>query len=104
MRLRDYCSLVNNTAVLVVTPSFHSDMRFILKVTIIILTARVLAGSPRGGSREVDAIGDLTVRDMARGISSAFDKVETAVVNWWQKPAGDKEEHPQPRRPTRSRS
>ena len=62
-------------------------MKFLFKIAIIILTARVLAGTPRGGNREVDAIGDFSLRDVAHTISATFDKVESAVAGWWSQPA-----------------
>lgn len=62
-------------------------MKFLLKITILILAARVLAGTPRGSNKEVDAVGDFSVREIAVGISSAVEKAEVAVRGLWTEPS-----------------
>ena len=62
-------------------------MKFLFKIALLILTARVLAGTPRGGNKEVDAIGDFSLRDIASGINSAVAKAEDAVRGLWSDPA-----------------
>ena len=61
-------------------------MKLLFKIVILILTARVLAGTPRGGNKDLDAIGDLNLRGVASGITSAVAKAEGAVrALWWEK-------------------
>lgn len=59
-------------------------VKFLFKIALLILTARVLAGTPRGSSKEIDAIGDFSLRDIARGVTSAVAKAEGAVLGFWQ--------------------
>jgi hypothetical protein len=65
-------------------------MKFLLKIAVLVVTARVLAGTPRGSSREIDAVGDVTLRDVAREISSLVTKAETVVTDAWSKPVQPK--------------
>ena len=65
-------------------------MKFLFKIAILVVTARVLAGSPRGSNRDIDAVGDVTLRDVAREISTLFTKAEIVVSDAWSKPAPPK--------------
>lgn len=58
-------------------------MKFLLKITLLILTARVLAGTPRGSNKELDTIGDCSLRDIAGGITSAVAKAGDAMRGLW---------------------
>ena len=59
-------------------------MKLLFKLGLIVLTIRVLAGSPRGGTGAVDSIANTTLRDAAQGISTFCAKVETTVVDAWK--------------------
>ena len=67
-------------------------MKFLFKIGILILAARVLSGTPRGSNKEVDAVGDFSVREIAIGVTSAVEKAEGAVRGLWveQSPAPPK--------------
>lgn len=58
-------------------------MKFLFKIALLILTARVLAGTPRGSNKDIDAIGDFSLRDIASGVNSAVVKAEGAVRGFW---------------------
>lgn len=62
-------------------------MKFLFKIALLILTARVLAGTPRGSIKEIDAIGDFSMRDIACGVTSAVAKAEGAVRGFWSEPS-----------------
>ena len=62
-------------------------MKFLFKIALLILTARVLAGTPRGSNRELDAIGDCSLRDIASGITSAVAKAGDAMRGFWSETA-----------------
>lgn len=62
-------------------------MKFLLKITLLILTAKVLAGTPRGSSKELDTIGDCSLRDIASGITSAVAKAGDAMRGFWSEAA-----------------
>lgn len=65
-------------------------MRFLFKIAILILIARVLVGTPRGASHHVDTIGDLRLRDVAAEISSSATSIGNSVSDWWSKSATPK--------------
>lgn len=65
-------------------------MNLLAKIALLILTAKVLAGTPRGTNKDIDAIGDFSLRDIAHGISVAATKVEEAVVGLWTEPVRPK--------------
>jgi hypothetical protein len=58
-------------------------VKFLFKIALLILTARVLAGTPRGSNKEIDAIGDFSLRDIASGVNSAVVKAEGVVRGFW---------------------
>ena len=62
-------------------------MKFLFKIALLILTARVLAGTPRGSNKDIDAIGDFSLREIAIGVTSAVAKAEDAVRGLWSEPA-----------------
>lgn len=62
-------------------------MKFLFKITLLILTARVLAGTPRGSNKELDTIGDFSLRDIASGITSAVLKAGDAMRGLLSEPA-----------------
>lgn len=62
-------------------------MKFLFKITLLILTARVLAGTPRGSNKDIDTIGDFSLRDIASGITSAVAKAGDAMHGLWSEHA-----------------
>lgn len=58
-------------------------MKFLLKIALLILAARLLAGTPRGSNADLDAIGDFSVRQIAEGITAAVSKVQRSVSAFW---------------------
>ena len=54
-------------------------MKFLFKLAIIAIAAKLFISLPRGSSKELDKVGDLTVRDMAEHVAAAFSKVEKTV-------------------------
>ena len=61
-------------------------MKTLLKLALIVLAARVLAGTPRGSNQEIDAINDCTVRDIAGGIMCAVNRAEEGLRGLWSEP------------------
>jgi hypothetical protein len=59
-------------------------MKFLCKIALLILTARVLAGTPRGSNKDLDTLGDFSLRDIAGGITSAVAKAGNAVRGLWE--------------------
>ena len=62
-------------------------MKFVFKIAMLILTARVLAGTPRGSNKDLDAVGDFSLRDIASGITCAVAKTGDAVHGLWSEAA-----------------
>lgn len=58
-------------------------MKFLIKIALVILTARVLASTPRGTSHHLDTIGDLKLRDVAAEISTSVSSIGSTVSAWW---------------------
>src|SRR6476659_6908874 len=67
-------------------PILPSMVKFLFKIALVILAARVLAGTPRGSNHDIDAVGDFSLREIACGITSAVAKAEDAVCEFWRKP------------------
>ena len=51
-------------------------MRFLCKIALLILAARVLAGTPEGSNQDLDAVGNFSLRDLAGGISAEIIYVD----------------------------
>ncbi len=62
-------------------------MKFLIKIAIVILIARVLASTPRGTSRHLDTIADLKLRDVAVEISTSVASIGSTVSGWWSNSA-----------------
>lgn len=65
-------------------------MKFLIKIAIVILIARVLASTPRGTSRHLDTICDLRLRDVASEISASASSFGNSVKVWWTNSAPPK--------------
>ncbi len=61
-------------------------MRFLCKIALLILAARVLAGTPEGSNKDLDAVGNFSLRDLAGGITFAVAKAGDAVRGLWSEP------------------
>ncbi len=65
-------------------------MKFLIKIALVILTAKVLASTPRGTSHHLDTIADLKLRDVAVEISSSATSIGNTVSDWWSNSATPK--------------
>ncbi len=65
-------------------------MKFLIKIAVVILTARVLASTPRGTNRHLDTVADLRLRDVATEISTSVTSFSSTVSGWWSSSATPK--------------
>jgi hypothetical protein len=54
-------------------------MKLLFRIALIALAAKLFMALPQGSSKELDKVGNLTVRDMAAGVSSVCNKIERKV-------------------------
>lgn len=66
-------------------------MKLLAILLLVILAARFVASTPRGSHRELDAIGDCSVRDVAQGINSAVTKTGDFICGLWPESAPPKD-------------
>ncbi len=64
-------------------PSEAQFMKFIIKIALVILAAKVLASTPRGTSHHLDIVGDLKLRDVATELSTSVTNISGTVSDWW---------------------
>jgi hypothetical protein len=54
-------------------------MKLLLKLSVVAFTAKTLVANPRGANKHLDRVGDMTVRQVAQEVDSAFTQLQKKV-------------------------
>ena len=54
-------------------------MKFLLKVAVLAAAAKFVLHTPHGANRQLDAVSNLTVRQIAQHVDTVFCKLEATI-------------------------
>ncbi len=51
-------------------------MKLLIKLALVAFTAKAFVATPKGSNKELDRVGDMTVRQVAHEVDSAFTELQ----------------------------
>ena len=55
-------------------------MKLIIKIAILAIAAKMFVATPRGSSKELDRVGDMTVRQVAHDVVHKLAQIEAKIT------------------------